>query len=78
MTHAKHEDPSNKVRLYDGDAESILRSEMFADRVIQTQRRLLALRERFFRDRLPDPPMSVVGCPEHRNLALLARARGEG
>jgi beta-N-acetylhexosaminidase len=50
----------------------------FAERTRQSVRRLTAVRERFFVDRSPDPSLDLVGCPSHVDLALLARARGDG
>ncbi|MCB9682028.1 MAG: beta-N-acetylhexosaminidase [Alphaproteobacteria bacterium] len=39
-------------------------------------KRVHALRERFLRDRPPQPDLSVVGAPDHRVLAELVRQRG--
>lgn len=48
------------------------------DRAFTTHvQRVERLRERFLLDLPPAPPLSVVGCPEHRMLAALVRARAE-
>lgn len=46
------------------------------DLAIDSWDRLHALRERFFVDPEPQPPLSVVGSAAHKNLALLLEARG--
>jgi beta-N-acetylhexosaminidase len=46
------------------------------DAAVDGARRVHALRERFFHARPPQPGLDVLGCGEHQDLALRARALG--
>ena len=48
------------------------------DLAIDSEARLAALRERFWAEPLPQPPLDVVGSEAHKQLALLIEARGGG
>ncbi len=48
------------------------------DLAIDAVRRWQALRERFLKSPVPQPGLEVLGCAAHQELALRARALGEG
>jgi beta-N-acetylhexosaminidase len=46
-------------------------------RAVESEKRLLAARERFFLDADPPPPLDVLACQEHADLVMAIRAVGE-
>ena len=54
------------------------REEAQHDWAEDSEGRLRAARERFLLGRPPRPPLSVLGAPAHKDLAMQIRARGEG
>lgn len=54
------------------------REEAQHDWAEDSEGRLGAARERFLLGRPPRPPLSVLGAPAHKDLAMQIRARGEG
>jgi beta-N-acetylhexosaminidase len=69
-------DPGLQLEAFEAMVRAQEDDAAFARACEDSEKRVQAMRERYLLGLPPAPPLSIVGCAEHRMLAELARQRG--